>query len=116
MVDLHSKILDARVLTRGPNSLNFMQFLGKFLPPPPHRGLAPLATGLWSAVKNVKGCSHDAIATTNCLSQLMGCVTFSVIVTILPAGGFLGSVYDVACIIYNEFFSVRQFWNSANIV
>ena len=30
----------------------------------------------------------------------MGCVTFSVIVAILPAGGVLGSVYDVACEIY----------------
>ena len=27
----------------------------------------------------------------------MGCVTFSVIVAILPAGGALGGVYDVAC-------------------
>ena len=30
VADLHSKILDARPPSRGPNSFNFMQFLGKF--------------------------------------------------------------------------------------
>ena len=30
MADLHSKILDARPPPGGPNSFNFMQFLGKF--------------------------------------------------------------------------------------
>ena len=30
VADLHSKILDMRPVPRGPNSFNFVQFLGKF--------------------------------------------------------------------------------------
>ena len=55
MADLHSKILDARP-PGGPNSFNFMQFLGKFgkivcwRPPgelaPPPRGNPRSATGM----------------------------------------------------------------------
>ena len=47
MADLHSKILDARPPPGGPNSFNFMQFLGKFgkivcWRPPPPGSLRPL--------------------------------------------------------------------------
>ena len=31
---------------------------------------------------SLKGCSHSTLATTICLSQLMGCMRFSVIVTV----------------------------------
>ena len=67
------------------------------LAPPLPGGLEPLVTGYGLQRRIAKGCSHGTIATANCLSQLMDCVTFSVIVAILPAEGSLGGVYDVAC-------------------
>ena len=49
VVDLHSRILDAPLPSRDPNSFNFMQFLGKFgkivCMLAPSGGLAPLPRG-----------------------------------------------------------------------
>ena len=66
MADLHSKIVDARPPPpEGPNSFNFMQFLGNFgkivcwCPPgelaPPPRGNPGSATGMLTAAVAISG-------------------------------------------------------------
>ena len=67
MADLHSKILDAPPLPGGPNSFNFMQFLGNFgeivcwRPPPgelapPPRGNPRSATDSGGIIKGKQLC------------------------------------------------------------